>query len=85
MYRHGPESGFAKVGRFAEGTGAREIRAMVDEAATFGKTTFQTSGRGEIIHDFGRQIGTHMDGSAASRLQVFFNEAGEVMTAFPIK
>jgi RHS repeat-associated protein len=85
LYRHGPESGFANVGKFAEGTGARQIQSMVDEAATFGKTTFQTSGRGETIYDFGHQIGTHMDGSPATKLQVFFNEAGEVMTAFPIK
>ncbi len=85
MYRHGPDSGFANVGRFAEGTGTREIKAMVNEAARFGETTFRPSGRGQIIYDFGRQIGTHMDGSAATRLQVFFNEAGEIMTAFPIR
>ena len=85
IYRHGPNSGFKNVGKFADGTSLKQIRSMVDEAATYGKTTFQTNGRGGIVHDFGRQIGTHMDGSAASKLQIYFNEAGEIMTAFPFK
>ena len=49
-----------------------------------GEIIFQTTGRGSITYDFGRQIGVHMDGSVATRILIYFNEVGEVMTAFPI-
>ena len=86
FYRHGPNSGFSNVGRFASGTRAKNVASMVDEAIKKGKMTFNASGKGgAIVHDFGHQIGTHMDGSIASRIQIYFNEFGEIMTAFPIK
>ena len=84
FYRHGPNSGFSNVGRFAEGTRARDVVRMVDEAATSGQWTW-SNGRASIVHDFQRAIGTHVDGSTATRLQVYLNEAGEVMTAFPMR
>ena len=85
FYRHGPSTGFSNVGRFSNGTGARQVRDMVSEAANRGERTWRADGRSSIVHDFGRTIGTHRDGSAATRLQVHLNEAGEVMTAFPMR
>ena len=84
FYRHGPNSGFQNVGRFAEGTRARDIVRMVDEAAAKGKWTW-SKGRASIVHDFLEAIGTHLDGSTATRLQVHLNEAGEVLTTFPMR
>lgn len=84
MYRHGPSSGFSNVGRFSQGTTARQIVDMVEEAAERGRWVFNKQGRATIVHDFGRIIGTHQNGSPATRLKVHLNEAGEVQTAFPV-
>lgn len=73
------------MGRFAEGTRAKDVFNMVREAASTGQVTSQAGGGFSIVKDFGRQIGTHMDGSAATKLQVFLNEAGEVLTAYPFR
>ncbi len=83
FYRHGPNSGFSNVGRFAEGTSARDIKNLVEEAAVSGQWKW-ANGRASITHNFDKVIGTHKDGSPAKALQVYLNEAGEVMTAFPV-
>jgi filamentous hemagglutinin len=86
FYRHGPNSGFENVGKFSQGTKSRHIASMVNEAISFGKTTFNADGKGgSIVYDFRRKIGIHRNGVAASRLQIFFNEFGEIMTAYPLK
>ncbi|MFU8803792.1 MAG: polymorphic toxin-type HINT domain-containing protein [Bradymonadaceae bacterium] len=85
IYRHGADSGWTNVGRFNEGTNARGVKSLVDEAATHGRLSFEGNGRGTIDHNFGRQIGTHSDGSPATKLRVHFDEAGKVTTAYPYK
>jgi hypothetical protein len=84
FYRHGPNSGFSNVGKFSPGTGVRDVKAMVEEARQMGKWTFQPNGRGGIVHDFGRPIGTTKSGAPATKIQIHFNEAGEIQTAFPL-
>lgn len=86
FYRHGPNSGFQNVGKFVDGTNVSDLARMEDEAISFGKTTFNADGKGgSIIYDFRRKIGTHRTGSDANRLQLFFNERGEIMTAYPLE
>jgi hypothetical protein len=56
------------VGRFSEGTTALTVKALVAEAARLGTLTFRANGSGGIVYDFQRQIGTHGDGSLATKL-----------------
>jgi RHS repeat-associated protein len=77
FYRHGPNSG-AGVSKFAQGTSLRGLRGLVNEAVAKGTR----SGNG-IIYDFGRVIGTDLQGKPSTILQVWLNIAGEVRTAYP--
>jgi len=38
-----------------------------------------------FIYDFGRVVGTHADGTLTSKIQVYVNQAGEILTMFPVK
>ncbi len=79
MYRHASNSGFANVSRFAEGTGARQIQGLVDDALRYGRQT----GTGTFEHSFGRAIGTNSGGGAANGIRVHIRD-GNIQTAFPI-
>jgi hypothetical protein len=58
---------------------------MINEAVANGRSRENTHGRpGEIYeYDFGRPIGTTIDGGPATRLRVVVNARGQVVTAFP--
>ena len=79
MYRHASNSGFANVSRFAEGTGARQIQGMVDDALRYGTQT----GAGTFEYNLGRVIGTNQGGGAATGIRVHIRD-GNIQTAFPI-
>ena len=61
------------------------LREMINEAVANGRSSENTHGRpGEIYeYDFGRPIGTTIDGGPATRLRVVVNARGQVVTAFP--
>jgi RHS repeat-associated protein len=66
--------------RFTKDIGVRQLRDMVDEAATYG-----TRSGNSIIHDFKRVVGTDPHGNPVSRLQVYLDTNGHVRTVFPVR
>jgi filamentous hemagglutinin len=83
--RHWPDSQASGAGKFAPGITEDSLREMINEAVTNGRGRPNTNGRsGQIYeYDFGRTIGTRINGSPASRLRVVVNARGLVVTAFP--
>jgi len=83
--RHWPDSPARGAGKFAPGITEESLREMIYEAVANGHSRQNTHGRpGEIYeYDFGRPIGTTIDGVPANRLRVVINTRGEVVTAFP--
>jgi hypothetical protein len=83
--RHWFTSGAQNAGKFAEGTTARELKALIQDATSTGVSRSNTRGRlGTIFEkDFGSTIGTDIGGNAASRLRVVTRPDGTVVTAFP--
>jgi hypothetical protein len=83
--RHWPDSPAQGAGKFAPGITEDSLREMIYEAVANGRLRENTHGRsGEIYeYDFGRPIGTAINGGPASRLRVVINTRDEVVTAFP--
>jgi hypothetical protein len=83
--RHWPDSPAPGAGKFAPGITEESLREMISEAVANGHSRENTHGRsGEIYeYDFGRPIGTTINGGPASRLRVVINTRGQVVTAFP--
>jgi hypothetical protein len=83
--RHWPDSAAQGAGKFAAGITEESLREMIDEAVANGHSRENTHGRpGEIYeYDFGRSIGTTINGSPARRLRVVIRPGGQVVTAFP--
>jgi len=83
--RHWPTSDAPAAGKFAFGTTASSLQAMIDEAVADGRMRPNTHGRpGAIIeYDFHRKIGTNSRGGPARRLRVVIGPENEVITAFP--
>jgi hypothetical protein len=83
--RHWPDSPAQGAGKFAVGITEESLREMINEAVANGRLRENTHGRpGEIYeYDFGRPIGTTINGSPASRLRVVISTRGQVVTAFP--
>jgi hypothetical protein len=83
--RHWPDSPAQGAGKFASGITEESLRVMINEAVANGRSRENSHGRsGEIYeYDFGRPIGTAINGSPASRLRVVINTRGQVVTAFP--
>lgn len=82
MYRHGPNSGFSNVSRFAEGTRMGDISRYVDSALRSGTVTGNGLGAYTVEYNFGRTIGTDVAGNAASSIRVHVRD-GIIQTAFP--
>ena len=83
--RHWPDSRAAGAGKFGPEITEESLREMIYEAVANGHSRENTHGRsGEIYeYDFGRRIGTTINGGPASRLRVVVNTRGQVVTAFP--
>jgi hypothetical protein len=83
--RHWPDSSAQGVGKFAIGITEESLRQMINEAVAYGDSRQNTHGRlGKIYeYDFGRPIGTRINGGPASRLRVVISVSSQVVTAFP--
>ncbi len=79
-FRHGFDSGFSDVSKFAEGTSLREIDSLVDDALRYGTVSQNGS---SIVRDFGRVIGTDQAGNAVTGVQVWVRN-GVIQTAYPV-
>lgn len=82
MYRHGPNSGFSNVSRFAGGTRLRDVSGYVDAALRSGRVTQTGPGAYTVEHSLGRTIGTNVAGDATSNIRVHVRD-GIIQTAFP--
>ncbi|WP_157278219.1 filamentous hemagglutinin N-terminal domain-containing protein [Methyloversatilis thermotolerans] len=82
MYRHGPDSGFSNVSRFADGTRMMDISRYVDSALRSGTVIDEGKGAYTVEYDLNRIIGTNIAGKPASRIRVHIRH-GVIQTAFP--
>jgi len=82
MYRHGPNSGFPNVSRFAAGTRMGDISRYVDSALRSGTVTSAGRGAYTVEYNLGRTIGTDSAGNATSSIRVHVRD-GVIQTAFP--
>ncbi|MGA9659592.1 MAG: polymorphic toxin-type HINT domain-containing protein [Asticcacaulis sp.] len=80
--RHWFTSGAQGAGKFAQGTSARNLKAMIGEASLNG-TARNSGGRIVIEANLGRVIGANINGAASSSLRVVTDTSGNVITAFP--
>jgi filamentous hemagglutinin len=82
MYRHGFNSGFSNVSRFARGTRVRDISNYVDAALRYGRVTSAGPGAYIVEGNIGRVIGTDIAGKGVSNIRVIVRD-GIIQTAFP--
>jgi filamentous hemagglutinin len=82
MYRHGANSGFSNVSKFAEGTSMRDISSYVDSALRYGNVTANGANGSTIVYNLGRTIGTNIEGNATSTILVHVRDR-IIQTAFP--
>jgi len=83
--RHWPDSPAQGAGKFYQGITEDALRELVKEAVAHGRARLNTNGRpGRIYeYDFGRPVGTTINGGPASRLRVVVSSRNQVITAFP--
>ena len=82
--RHWPDSPAQGAGKFYQGITEASLKELVREAVASGRARPNTNGRpGQIYeYDFGRPIGTTINGGPASRLRVVVSPRNQVITAF---
>jgi hypothetical protein len=84
VYRHWHSSGFVHASKFEADIGIKELRGIIHDAAIRG-TGWRVEGASRVIEsNIGRVIGTDPAGHATSWVSVVINQAGEVVTAYPI-
>jgi hypothetical protein len=72
------------AGKFAQGMGHIEIRALINEAAQ-GSAAWRVEGASRVLEvNMGRVIGTDIAGKAAEGLRVVTDAFGKVITSYPI-
>ncbi|MBV8416296.1 MAG: hypothetical protein JO251_13885 [Verrucomicrobia bacterium] len=83
--RHWPDSPAQGAGKFNQGITEDSLKELIREAVANGRARPNTNGRpGQIFeYDFGRPIGTTINGGPASRLRVVVSPRNQVITAFP--
>jgi filamentous hemagglutinin len=82
FYRHGPDSGFANVSKFSQGTSVKDVSSYVDSALRYGKVTPNGPGGHVIEYNAGKVIGTSVSGAPTSTIKINVRD-GVIQTAFP--
>ncbi|WP_455893951.1 hypothetical protein [Pseudomonas palmensis] len=82
FYRHGPDSGFANVSKFSQGTSVKDVSSYVDNALKYGKVTPNGPGGHVIEYNAGKVIGTNVSGAPTSTIKINVRD-GVIQTAFP--
>lgn len=82
FYRHGPDSGFANVSKFSQGTSVKDVSSYVDDALRYGKVTPNGPGGHVIEYNAGKVIGTNVSGAPTSTIKINVRD-GVIRTAFP--
>ena len=71
--------------RFIESNStAGRVKSLVQEAVAKGKHVINSRRQTSVIHTFEDVIGTDRNGRKTKALQVFIDDAGNVVNAFPI-
>ncbi|WP_233098396.1 hypothetical protein [Pseudomonas sp. MF5691] len=70
FYRHGPDSGFANVSKFSQGTSVKDVSSYVDNALRYGKVTPNGPGGHVIEYHAGKVIGTNVSGAPTSTIKI---------------
>jgi hypothetical protein len=83
--RHWPDSPALGAGKYAPGITVDTLRELIQQTVANGRVRQNTNGRpGQIYeYDFGRPIGTRINGGPATRLRVVVSPRNKVVTAFP--
>ncbi|WP_313738969.1 hypothetical protein [Pseudomonas sp.] len=82
FYRHGPDSGFANVSKFSQGTSVKDVSSYVDNALRYGKVTPNGPGGHVIEYNAGKVVGTNVSGAPRSTIKINVRD-GVIQTAFP--
>lgn len=82
FYRHGADSGFAGISKFAEGTSLRDVSSYVDSALRYGKVTPNGPGGFVVEYDLRKVIGTNDSGVATTNIKINVRN-GIINTVFP--
>ena len=82
--RHWFTSGISGVGHFGADVGLKELRQLIEEATTSGAGWVVQGGFSKLEADLGRLIGTDLTGTATTWIRIVINQAGEIVTAYPI-
>ena len=82
FYRHGPNTGFPNVSKFAEGTNLKDVSNYVDTALRYGKVTPNGPGGYAVKYDLGKVIGTDQYGNAVKSIHVNVRD-GIIHTVYP--
>ena len=85
LARHAFSSTAKGAGKFAQGTTTEQLKNLINTATTKGAFRPNTFNRPGTIAEFnfGRTIGTSINGNAATNLRVVVSPNGSVITAFP--
>lgn len=81
FYRHGPDSGFANVSKFSQGTSVKDVSSYVDNALRYGNVTPNGPGGHVIEYNTGKVIGTNVSGVPTSTIKINIRD-GVIKTAF---
>jgi hypothetical protein len=83
--RHWPDSPALGAGKYAPGITVDALRELIQQTVANGRVRQNSNGRpGQIYeYDFGRPIGTRINGGPATRLRVVVSPRNKVVTAFP--
>ncbi|WP_304598490.1 RHS repeat-associated core domain-containing protein [Mesonia sp. K7] len=83
--RHAYNSIAEGAGKFSKGTSLKQLLNLINTTTTEGAFRLNTRGRPGVIaeYNFGRVIGTNINGNSATNLRVVISPKGEVITAFP--
>jgi len=83
-YRHGYDSGFKNVSKFAKETSVSQIKGYVDDALRRGMVTPNGENGYAVRYQTGENIGTDKAGDVVTGIQIYVRD-GKIRTAFPVK
>jgi hypothetical protein len=84
VLKHWATSGFETTSKFLAGTGIKELQGLISEALTYAVAPEFKRNAWELTVNVGRVIGTSPAGDLATSLRLVWNNAGEVITMYPL-
>jgi RHS repeat-associated protein len=82
--RHWWSTGVEGVSKFAKNIGGKELKNLIKEASLSGEA-WRVEGKSRVLEaNLGKVIGTDMTGKETSWIRIVVDEAGKVISAYPI-